>query len=155
MDLNLSITITGKNPAELAAKALATAKALGAAAENTRTNAAPKGKISPKAAAAADDADDLIDDELPTETDDDEAQDFMADDDAGEEIDDEPAPVKTKGTKAKKLTEKDVNEALMKHAKKTGDRKKTLAILVKKFKVKSVLDLKPEQYAEVIAAFKV
>lgn len=61
---------------------------------------------------------------------------------------------KAKTAKAKKYTDKDVNTAAMNHAKTYG-RPKTLAILSKKFKVKSILELKPEQYGEVIAALEV
>jgi hypothetical protein len=48
----------------------------------------------------------------------------------------------------------DVIEACQKHAKATGDRAKTQAVLLTKFKAKSVKMLKPEQYAAVIAALK-
>jgi hypothetical protein len=69
-----------------------------------------------------------------------------------EEMDFEEKP-KAK-TKAPKLTEKDVNAAAIKHAKANG-RDKTLALLSKKFKVKSILELKPDQYADAVAALAV
>lgn len=57
--------------------------------------------------------------------------------------------------KAKKLTVDDVNDACKKRASKTGGkegRSEVLGILKKKFKTTSVSELKPEQYAAVIAA---
>ncbi len=58
-----------------------------------------------------------------------------------------------KEAKAKKLTDKDVNDACMAFAKANG-KAKTMAILAK-FKVKSILELKPETYGKVIAALEV
>lgn len=57
-------------------------------------------------------------------------------------------------TVAKKLTEKDVNDACIAHAK-IHTKPVTLGILSKKFNVKSVLELKPEQYPAVVDALKV
>jgi hypothetical protein len=75
-------------------------------------------------------------------------KDIYGDEDEDEEIE---AAVKAK---AKKATSEDVNAAAMAHAKING-RAKTLAILTKKFKVKSVLELKPDQYDSVISALEV
>lgn len=58
-----------------------------------------------------------------------------------------------KRAKAKKLTDADVNDAAMAHAKKHG-REKTLKVL-KKFGVKSILELDQDQYAEVVKALAV
>lgn len=65
----------------------------------------------------------------------------------------EEAPVAA-SKKASKLTDKDVNNAAMAFAKKNG-RPAVLEILSKKFKVKSILELKPEQYAVVVKALAV
>jgi len=62
------------------------------------------------------------------------------------------APPK-KAAKAKKLTVEDVNAACKARAART-DFKSTKALLKKTFKVDSVQDLKPEQYAKVIAAMQ-
>lgn len=91
--------------------------------------------------------------------------DLLADDsDAGEQLelggDDTETEVDSfleeppKETKTKKLTDKDVNTAAMAHAKKHG-KPATMKILNGKFKIKSILELKPTQYAEVIKALKV
>lgn len=59
-----------------------------------------------------------------------------------------------KKTASKKLTDKDVNQAAMAHAKKNG-RPATLKVLKGKFKVNSIVELKPDQYADVVKALKV
>lgn len=59
-----------------------------------------------------------------------------------------------KKTKPKKVTSEDVNAAAMAHAKVNG-RAQTLAILTKKFKVKSVLELKADQFESVLKALEV
>lgn len=102
--------------------------------------------------------------ETETTTDDDDDDDFTPtkskatvkaksfdDDDTGE--DEEPVIKK----KAKKITVDDVNDACKARAAETGGkegRQEVLTILKKKFKVASVNDLEPEQYAAVIAAMK-
>lgn len=68
---------------------------------------------------------------------------------------DEEEPVAKK--KAKKISLDDVNDACKARALETGGkegRQEVLNILKKKFKVKSVTELEPEQYASVIAAMK-
>ncbi len=142
---------------------IAQAKALVDADENHNavhgtTNVAPRKRGRPAAIAAPVEVvdEDLIDsDDEPTEAvaDEDDGVGFdVEDDEAMEEIADEPAPKKSAAPK--KLTDKDVNTAAMKHAKAHG-RPKTLAILKKQFKVQSVLELKPEMYAKAISALKV
>ena len=64
----------------------------------------------------------------------------------------EEAPKAAKG-KAPKLTVDDVNDACMARAGRTN-RADVLAILKKTFKVKSVTELEPSDYAAVIAAMK-
>lgn len=68
--------------------------------------------------------------------------------------DEEITPPKKAAKKAPKITDKDINSACLAHAKAHG-RPKTLAILSKKFGVKSILELKTEQYADVLKALKV
>lgn len=65
-----------------------------------------------------------------------------------EEDEEEEAP---KSSKQKKLTIDDVNDACMKRSGRTN-RAEVLGILKTKFKVKSVTDLEPEQYAAVVKA---
>lgn len=86
----------------------------------------------------------------------------IVDEDESDEEDE--APVKKKATaKPKKLTVNDVIDACKAYTNagiengKPGPvaRKATVAILEKKFKVKSVSDLEPEQYADAIKALKV
>ncbi len=87
----------------------------------------------------------------------------MLGDDAGEATEEteelgfdseEEKPAKKAASKAKKITDKEINAAAVAHAKENG-RPATLAILQKKFKVKSILELKPEQYPAVLAALEV
>lgn len=66
-------------------------------------------------------------------------------------FDAEPEPKKSAATT--KLTAKDVNAAALAHAKK-NTRAATMKVLAK-FKVQSINDLKPAQYAEVVKALKV
>jgi hypothetical protein len=91
--------------------------------------------------------DEVAETEVETETTDEVGFDLSADEDDTET----PAPVKTK---AKKYTEKDLQTAAKNHAKVYG-RPKTQALLTKKFKVKSLLELKPDQFASVIETLKV
>ncbi len=70
-----------------------------------------------------------------------------------EEEDDAPAP---KAKKAPKVTLDDVNDACMEKMKALGGNKKAreqvVAILKKKFKVETVTELKPENYADAVEA---
>lgn len=82
---------------------------------------------------------------------------FDEDEETVEASEDEESEDFTEPTtkKAKKLTVEDVNDACKKRASKTGGkegRTEVLGILKKKFKTTSVSELKPEQYAAVIAA---
>lgn len=70
-----------------------------------------------------------------------------------EEEEEEEKPAKN--AKAKKLTADDVNDACKARARALrGTRAEVLSILKKKFKVKSVSDLEPSQYADAIKAMK-
>ena len=74
-------------------------------------------------------------------------------DDFEDETEEAPAPAKkTKAPKEKAFTMDDVNDACMERAGRTN-RSEVLGIL-KKFKVKSVTELQPAQYADVIKALK-
>lgn len=68
-----------------------------------------------------------------------------------EEVEEEAPPKKK--AKAKKVTVDDVNDACKARAA-SGSRAEVLGILKKKFKVASVSELEPEQYAAVIAAME-
>lgn len=157
---NIQVTITGRTPEEICKNMTAAAKAWAwKAASSTSTasgseemtvTATPAPKKTKKAAAPA-----VVEEQMDemaalgeTETTEDESSEMGFDADEVEEM---PAP---KAKKAAKLTDKDVNAAAMAHAKIHG-RPMTLKILSGKFKVKSILELKPEQYAQVIAALKV
>ncbi len=70
----------------------------------------------------------------------------------GEEAEEPAAAAPAK--KAPKLTEKDVNEACKAHARKHG-RAETLKVLKGKFNAESIVEIKPELYAKVLAALKV
>lgn len=97
---------------------------------------------------------DTTDDTTTEETDTDEQMEFDMDGSDDEEtLDETEEETRPKKTTKGKITDKQVNQACIAHAKKHG-RKKTSAILAKKFKVKSVLELKTEQYGAVIAALK-
>lgn len=110
------------------------------------------------------DDEELIDDGDPGEdmemasTDDEETIEDEESFDAEEEVEEEEAPAKkakaaTKTDKPAKLTEKDVNRAAMAYAKVKG-RPAVLKILEKQFKVKSILELKADQYPAVMKALK-
>ncbi len=152
--MELTVTVSGKTPAELKTKLEEAAKA---AAKWTGAGATAAGKPTTKKAKA--------EEEFEEETLEAEGEEEESFDDAEEETEveeeeleeeeleeEEEAPKKS--AKGKKLTEKDVNAACMAYAKK-HDRKAALEILKKKFKVKSILELKPEQYADVMKALKV
>ena len=159
----ITLTLTGKTLGDVAAQAmnfaqtaqggikLGTAPTTKAATTTTKTTAK-------KAAAPIEDLDlgdseivddDLVDADLGDATDETDDASF---DDLEEEA---PAKVATKTTKAAttKLTEKDVSNQALAHSRKHG-RPKTLAILKKTFKVGSLSELKPDQYAKVILALK-
>ncbi len=142
----IAVTLKGKNLGEV----LAQAQALIDSDASTAVATATTGKRGKKAAAAEELDESLIEGG-------EENGEVVADETGGEEeqlgfdmAEEEPPPKTTK----KKLTDKDVNQAAMAHAKKHG-RPVTLKLLAKNFKVKSILELKPEQYPKVIAALKV
>ena len=149
MNTQLSITITGASLPELiaGAKKFVTANQT---SETTTTVAASKKAAAKKAAPQVEETEeidtDLIGgDEEETETEEtDDALSFDSEDE-------EEAP---KAKKAPKLTEKDVHAAAIAHAKK-NTKAKTLELLQKKFKVKSIMELKPEQFAKAIEVLKV
>jgi hypothetical protein len=88
------------------------------------------------------------------ETDDDEAEEDDAEEtDDDEEVDEDEEKPKKKG-KAKGPTLKDVNAALKARAEKTSFAKAKIW-LKKKFKVESINDVKPAQYAQLIKLAKV
>lgn len=135
---DIAVTLKGKSMADIVAQA----QMLIDADANTAVTTATTGKRGKKAKTeAVEEETELLAD---TETSEDEGQ-LGFDMDEEEE---EPTP------SAKKLTDKDVNTAAMAHAKKHG-RKETMGILTKKFKVKSILELKADQYPAVIKALKV
>jgi hypothetical protein len=138
----IAVTLKGSNLQDVLAQAQALIDAEGKTAPT-----ATAGKRTRKAAPVAEpeaDSEELL--AMDEET------------DAAEESEelgfDEETEVEEPPKKSKKLTDKDVNAAAMAHAKKHG-RPKTLALLEKKFKVKSILELKADQYPAVVAALKV
>ncbi len=70
-----------------------------------------------------------------------------------EEEEEEEAPKAAKGKGAAKITVDDVNDACMARAQRTN-RAEVMAILKKQFKVKSVTELEPSDFAAVVAAMK-
>ena len=150
MQPTLNLVITGASQAEL----IANGRAMLATLEGGTK--AKTGKIRAAAPVVDEETEELDmignDDDEETTTTDEEIE--MSFDDVEEEVE-TPAPKAkaTKGNGASKLTSKDVNDAALKFAKK-HDRKKTLAVLAK-FKVKSIQELTPAQYADVIKALKV
>jgi hypothetical protein len=157
----VTLTITGQNLGELAAKAMTFAQT---AQEGIKLGAAPTTaqkilKKAKKAAVEAEETDlemadeELVDDTLDAAGSDDEALEMGFD--AADEDEVEETPKKTAAkTKTAKVTEKDVNAACLAHARK-HTRPKTLELLKKKFKVGSISELKPDQYSAVISALKV
>lgn len=88
----------------------------------------------------------IEDDEVPAD-DEDVLADDSAEDGSFDDIEDDEeieAPPKKAAAKTKEVTEQAVQLAAMAHAKKNG-RKATVTILEKKFKVKSVAELKTQQ----------
>lgn len=153
--VTVSVTITGKTYAEVVRQAGTLAGTMGQEITGTVEEMTPaKRGRKPKNAPVEDTetmdmADDSDADDLAAEPANTPSYDEMSFDD--EEVEEEKPKAKTK--KAVKFTEKDVNEACKAHAKEHG-KAATLKILNGKFKVKSILELKPEQYAQVIAAME-
>ena len=160
MTNQVTVTVSGANRVEIVKNLRAFADNLDGAPAAAKT-----GKVVATETAdeveAADDADDeefapkkktaakkgaSFDDEAEAEVE--------ADDEAeveDEEVEEAPAPKKS--AKAKAPTKEDVNEACKAHAKRHSFAT-TQALLLKKFKTKSVSTLKPEHYPAVIAAMK-
>ena len=132
----IEITLKGQNFGEIVSLAQ---KLVAEADAYTTTEATPTKK---RKAAPPVEVEEPIDEETETLEATDEDESFLEEE--------TPPPKKS----AKKLTEKDVNTAAMKHAK-AHTKKETMKILTGKFKVKSILELKPEQYATVIKALAV
>lgn len=127
--------------------------------EDDEALATKKKKKSKKTAKTSDDDEDEEgeeedDEEEETEEEEEDESDEEKEDADEEEEDDEEESSTKKKKKSKKLTVDDVNDACMAKAKEE-DRKVVLGILKKKFKVTSVTELKPDQYAAVIKAMKV
>lgn len=140
----IEVKVAGATPAEVLTKLNA------AVATWTKTGATAPAKTTKKVAAPIEETED---EELSLDANDELADDMAFDDvpEYDEEVE-EPAPKKT-AAKAKKLTEKDVNAAALAFSKAKG-RPAAMKVLAK-YKVKSILELKPEQYAKVIADLKV
>lgn len=154
----LTFVLTGKNIGELAAKALAFAEDAQQGVKVGKTTATTT--KTKKTAAAAPVAEEIDEIEEPTDelTGDEEGIEMGAsDEDEGfddiEEEEIEEAPKKTAKAKTAKVTEKDVNAAALAHAK-ANTRPKTLALLKKHFKVGSISELKPDQYAKAVQVLK-
>lgn len=140
----IAVTLKGKTLNEV----IEQAKALIEAGDEAAAGKTGKGKTGKRAAAVEEPDGD--DEELLGAGEDEADDDLGSFDDADEETEDDPPP-----KKAKKFTDKDMNTAALLHAKANGGKAATLEILKKKFKVKSILELKPEQYAAAIKALKV
>lgn len=151
--MSFQVTVTGGTPAELV-KQLNVAAGLLTATITTpgklggATRTAPK-KAAPAVVEDEDESLSLGDDEDTTEETEELSFDSMGDDE-DEEV--EVAPKKKSG-KTAKVTEKELNAACMAYAKEHG-RPATMKLLKSKFKVGSLTEIKPEQYAQVIAALK-
>lgn len=139
MNTQLTVTIQGKDLNELIAGAQKFV-----AANQATSNAAPVKTKKTAAPVEEPEADEL---DLETaEAEETDELDFDSETE-DEEVEEQPkAKKKTAG--AKKLTEKDMNAIALAHAKANGGRAATLKVLTKHFKVKSLLELKPEQYAK-------
>ena len=154
---NFKVTLTGKNFSDV----ISQAKDL----VNTYGNYSPSGsggdpgvksggsarmatKVTPAKKAAPVEDEETYDLDTTSASDDD--TDFM---DVPDE-DDVPVKKTAAKTKAPKLTDADVNTACKAYAKVHG-KPATLAILKKKFKVQSILELKADQYAAAIEALEV
>lgn len=152
--MEITVSIKAKTAAELPAELRKAADALekekGPGAKPAKTRKADPVEIEEIMEASSEEAEESLgEDEETTEV----AEEQMGFDDmeAEDEVEEKPAKP-AKG--AKKFTDKDVNEAALAHAKK-HKRKATLEVLQKKFKVKSISELKPDQYGAAIAALKV
>lgn len=141
MTTNITVTLTGKTYDEV----IAAAQTLVQSSTITTTTVAKK--AIKKAAAVVDEDIELEDVEDAMLA---GAEETLEDEEIGFDAEPEEKP---KARKAAKITEKDLNEALKAFATANG-RPKTLQVLEKKFKVKSILELKPDQYPAVLAAFK-
>jgi len=151
--MEISVTVTGTTPLEVAEKLSNAAKVWGSkpAAAAARTTRPAKPAAAP-APVIEEPLDEILDEPL----------------DGAEELLDEPldgadfntpapaaAAKPAAGKGKKKLTEKDINEAAIAYAGRHNADKKGRArafAVLEKFGVKSVLELKPEQYESVIAA---
>ena len=144
MENNLiNLTLSGKTFADVHAKAVALSKEL------EKFKATTGGKTAKPAKVVEEDETTFGSDEIEDDTSFDTPEEMLGDDAGEDETQTKPA----KTTKVK-LTDKEVNAAAMAHARQNG-RPATLKILEKKFKVKSILELKPEQYAAVVKALEV
>jgi cobalamin biosynthesis protein CobT len=177
MQQEVKVTFTGATIANVAGQAAAFAKSVSAVTgEATTAGAARTGKVTKtakgKAAAETESEDDeSFGDEESDETEasfdgqeDEEGESFGGDEESDETEDDDTAseaanakstPAKNAAAKGKKPKLADVNAALIAYTKKVSkSRDKTKALLLKKFKVETVNELKESQYAAVIEAFK-
>ncbi len=139
----ITMTVTGDTYQDVAAKMVEIGSKLGAAQTTPPINEAPvKRTRAPK-----------VVDEAPAEVgavEVDEAPAEVESDDNFETPAEEPAPAKkAKTTKVKEFTLDDIRAGFKAYAAEHS-REKALALLPK-FKVKSILDLKPAQYNEVMA----
>ena len=153
----VTLALTGKSLGDLAAQAIAFGTT---AQEGVRIGKATATTKKTKKAAAATEEDEVDELEETEEIDaDDLGEDTLeasSDEESFDDLDEDEEEVTTKKSakgKTAKVTEKDVNAAAKIHAKK-HTRPETLKILAKKFKVKSISELKPDQYAAAVAALK-
>lgn len=139
--MELTVTATGKTPAEIGKEIIAIGKAL-SGVEVGKVEKPGKGKTGKQANGASDEDEDFdLDDK-----DADEDGDLDTDDDGDDDGDDDEQ-------EAAGPTEDDVRAALNKLAKKKG--KKAAISILKKFKAEGVDDLKEKNYAAVIKLAKV
>ena len=135
-----SVTLTGKNFADVIKNAQTLVNTYGSVGstnevKSTIIKTAPAKKVV-----------------APVEDEDDFSLDAAADED--DDFTTEVTTPAKKATKAPKLTDSDVNNACKAYAKVHG-KPATLAILKKKFKVQSILELKADQYGAAIEALEV
>lgn len=122
-----------------------------AAAATTNTGKKTKPAVKAAAAETTDDDDGFVTEQAAGEPE--GFEDDAATEDEGF-TEEPPKKAGAKGTKAKKITLDDVNDACKAHAAAKG-RPATLGVLQKKFKTQSVTALKPEQYEACISAMAV
>lgn len=119
--------------------------------DETPAPKAKRGRPAKVKAAVVDDDDDF--EEEDEENEEEEVDDEEADDEETEDEEEAPAPVKAKA-KAKKITIDDVNDACKAFARENGGgkagRDAALKILKKHFKVTSLSEIAPENYAKII-----